>query len=369
MAMSSTDVFVAGQDGVHTFRIPAIVAAPGGALLVFCEARKVSLRDASPTDLVLRRSLDGGTTWLPLQTIVAGSGSDAVMNPVAVVDEETGEVLLLCCVTNRPERGEHRRHLLMASADQGATWSAPRDIGASVQDDDDTFVTGPGCGIQMRAGRLVVPGYTSPEVLDGAGETGFRARVLVSDDHGLSWRLGQAVEADANECQVAERSDGALMLNMRQGAGQCCRGVALSVDGGASWGPVAYDRGLPECPCQASLLRWRWPAGDTPGILAFANPDNRGERFGIERTRMTVRLSFDEGRTWPVARLIHAGPASYSGLVRLDHDTLGLVFEGGTTHRREWLRFCRLPLAWLSAAAETADAVPTSSSPPCCCRP
>ncbi len=348
MGLTHTDVFVAGQDGVHTYRIPAIIVAPSGALLVFCEARKESLNDASPTDMVLKRSLNGGATWLPMQTLVRGQGTEAIMNPVAVADETTGEVLLLSCSTDRATRGEHRRLLLLRSANSGATWSEPADITDGISGHDDTFVPGPGCGIQLRPGRLIMPGYTSPETLE-AGETGFRSRVLYSDDQGRNWRLGQSVSEHTNKSQVVELADGRLMLNMRQGAGQCCRAVALSDDGGETWGAVTFDRALNECPCQASIIRYGSAATGGQSRLIFANPDNVGEKFGVERTKMTVRISYDDAQTWPVKQLVHAGPSSYSGLVRLSDGDVGLIFEGGEQHRREWIRFVRLPLQWLEA--------------------
>ena len=347
MNLTHTDAFVAGQNGVHTYRIPAMVVAPSGALLVFCEARKDRLNDASPTDMVLKRSLDGGATWLPMQTLVRGEGAEAIMNPVAVVDEITGEVLLLCCNTDRAARGEHRDLLLLRSGDSGETWSEAEDIADRIAGHDDTFVPGPGCGIQTRSSRIIMPGYTSPETIDAAGETGFRSRVLYSDDHGQNWRLGQPVSEHTNESQVVELADGRLMLNMRQGAGRCCRAVALSEDGGETWGEVTFDRALNECPCQASIIRYGSAEADGRSRIIFANPDNVGEKFGVERTRMTVRISHDEARTWPVKKLVHAGPCSYSGLVRLPDGDVGLVFEGGEQHRREWIRFVRLPLAWL----------------------
>jgi sialidase-1 len=344
-----TDVLVAGQDGVHTYRIPAVIVAPDGALLLFCEARRESLRDASPTDMVLRRSLDGGATWLPLQTLAHGEGSDAIMNPCAVVERSSGTVFLCCCNTNRTARGEHRRHLLLASRDAGATWTTVAALGDRIAAYDDTFVPGPGVGIQARTGRLIIPGYTSPEKIDAQGETGFRSRVLYSDDRGQTWRLGQPVSADTDEAQVVELADGRLLLNMRQGTGQSCRALAFSGDGGESWGPVAWDRALNECPCQASVLRHSNPHHQGRSRIVFANPDNAGARYGVvERTRMTVRISYDEAQTWPVRKLVHAGPSSYSGLVCLANGDVGLVFEGGETHRREWIRFCRLPLAWLT---------------------
>jgi len=127
--------------------------------------------------------------------------------------------------------------------------------------------------------------------------------------------------------------------------------VAISKDGGETWGPVFWDRTLNECPCQASILRHSRADQDGRSIILFANPDNAGERYGaVERTKMTVRLSYDEAQTWPVKKLIHAGPSSYSSLVRFPNGDVGLVFEGGEKHRREWIRFTRLPLEWLTGS-------------------
>lgn len=340
------DVFVAGQDNVHTYRIPSMLATPGGSLLVFCEARKQGIRDASPTDMVLKRSLDAGRTWLPVQTLVHGQGNEAIMNPCPVVDRTTGTILLFCIKAHKIEHGRHR-HLLLTSRDEGKTWSEPADLADRIAPYDDTFVSGPGVGIQTRSGRLVIPGYTGR--LKKGEEAGLFSRVIYSDDHGKSWRMGQPVSAPSNECQAVELADGRLMLNMRDNTGQNCRAVALSDDGGQSWSKVYWDRALNECPCQASLIRYSDAQHDGKNRLLFANPDIRGTKYGaVDRTKMTVRLSYDEGQTWPVAKLIHAGPSSYSSLVRLPDGDIGLVYEGGRKHRREWIRFARISLAWLS---------------------
>ena len=335
-----TDVYVSGADGVHTYRIPAMIVSPGGSLLVFCEARKESIRDASPTDMVLKRSTDGGATWSAAEVLVRGDGTEAVMNPCPVVDASTGAILLVCIQAHKIEQGHHR-HLLVTSTDDGRTWSPPVDLGERITPYDDTFISGPGVGIQTTGGRLVVPGYVGK--YDPATRTGFHSCVVYSDDHGSTWTLGQQVSAFTNECQVVEAADGTLMLNMRENTGQSCRAVATSTDGGQTWSEPSWDRALNECPCQASLIRYEGSR------LLFANPDVSGERYGVvKRTRMTVKLSNDEGKTWPVERLIHAGPSSYSSLVRLPDGDVGLVYEGGHEHRREWIRFARFPLAWLT---------------------
>ena len=346
MRPESTDVFVGGDEGINTYRIPAMLRCPDGALAVFCEARKESIADASPTALVVRRSLDDGRTWLPMQTVIPGEGSEAIMNPCPVVDTSSGSVLLFCIDAHRRAHGRHR-HLVVTSTDSGETWSAPVDMARQIADYDDTFVPGPGVSIQLASGRLVIPGYTG--IFDSTTRTGCRSSILYSDDHGSTWAFGDRVSAPTNECQAVELSDGRLMLNMRDNTGKSCRAVAFSEDGGQTWGPVYWDAALNECPCQASIIHYGIAGQNTSDCLLFANPDVSGERFGtVKRTRMTVKLSYDEGKTWPVKRLIHRGPSSYSSLARLSDGDIGIVFEGGREHRREWIRFMRFSLDWLT---------------------
>lgn len=344
-----TDVFVAGQDGVSTYRIPAMLTAPDGTLLAFCEARKESQDDASPTDMVLRRSLDEGKTWLPMQTLVPGTGLEALMNPCAVVNQAKGEVVLVGINAHKTSPGHHRC-LVLKSKDNGATWSVPRDITEAIVHPDDRFVPGPGVGVQMANGRLVIPGYTGEASVEM--EENFRSCVMYSDDGGETWTMGATVGELSDESQVVSLNDGKLMLNMRGNMGRSCRGVATSADGGATWSGVRWDAVLNECPCQASILRYGKGDSGTDQLL-FANPDNFGELYGVvERTKMTVRMSHDGGQTWPVKRLIHAGPSSYSTMVRLGNGDIGLLFEGGDKGRREWIRFARFSLAWLMDGAD-----------------
>ncbi|MCC6699441.1 MAG: SUMF1/EgtB/PvdO family nonheme iron enzyme [Candidatus Hydrogenedentes bacterium] len=346
-----SNVFVAGTDGVNTYRIPGMLVAPDKYLLVFCEARKESQDDASPTDMVLRRSIDGGRTWLPMQVLVRGKGKEALMNPCPVIDWTNNTIILVCDMANIISPNHHR-HFQLVSTDNGATWSEPVEIKDRIANYDETFNPGPGVGIQMKSGRLVVPGYTGET--NEQFEDNWHSRVLYSDDHGATWTLGAPVSPFSDECQAVELSDGTLMLNMRDNMGMSCRGVALSKDGGQTWTNSYWDRALNECPCQASIVRFSLAANGERDRLLFANPDNAGEKFNVvERTKMTIRMSYDEGKTWPVRRLIHAGPASYSSIVRLPDGDIGLLFEGGEKHRREWIRFVRYSLAWLTNGADT----------------
>jgi len=342
------DVFVAGRDGVNTYRIPALLIAPDNSLLAFCEARKESFEDASPTDLVMRQSTDAGATWQPMRFLVHGVGDEAVMNPCAAIDRATGAIFLFCLRAN-PAEPDHYRHVILTSNDSGKTWEGPLDLDSRITNPDPSFVFGPGIGIQMKSGRLVIPGYSG--VFDNDIKAGYFSRVLYSDDHGRRWTLGDKVPQFTDESQAVELIDGSLMLNMRGDMGKGCRGVAISKDGGQTWADFHWHDALPECPCQAAIARHA-PDKEGRTLLLFSNPDNQGEKFGVlERTRMTVRLSYDEGSTWPVKRLIHAGPSSYSSLVSLPDGNIGLLFEGGNTHRREWIRFVRFSPEWLTGDA------------------
>jgi sialidase-1 len=366
MNFVQTDIFNAGTDGVAIYRIPALLAAPGGALLAFCEARKESCNDATPTNLVVKRSLDGGRTWLPMQVVVRGTGPEAIMNPCPVVDGKT--VHLFCMNAHKTGRGRHR-YLFLSSSDDGATWTDAVDITGTVANGDDTFVPGPGVSIRMRNGRWVVPGGTKT-FTTGPNQTASSAveshldqatcspRVIYSDDGGHQWRLGQAVATiTGNESQVVELADGTLMLNWREqnyrGPSAGCRGIAFSKDGGETWSDPTLARELPETPCQASLVRYSL-AGKGIGLnrLLFSNPDasTLGEVHKA-RTRMTVRLSNDDGRTWPVSRLINPGPSAYSCLAVLPDGMIGLLYECGEAHPYERIRLALFSLEWLTTRA------------------
>ena len=100
------------------------------------------------------------------------------------------------------------------------------------------------------------------------------------------------------------------------------RGVALSNDGGASWGECLDDPTLIEPVCQASLLRHSWGEAGDKSRLLFSNPAST-----TARDHLTVRISFDEGATWPIAHEVHASSSAYSCLTRLRDGSVGLLYE------------------------------------------
>jgi sialidase-1 len=340
------DVFVSGRDGYHTFRIPAVVVTLKGTLLAFCEGRKHSRSDTGDIDVVLRRSFDGGKTWRPLQ-VVADAGPDTIGNPCPVVDRRTGTIWLPL-TKNLGGEGEQviragtskggRTVSLTRSTDDGATWSKPVEITASVRRPDWTwYATGPGCGIQLKSGRLVIPCNHSVK-----GSRARHSHVIYSDDGGRTWQIGGVLGEHTNECQVVERADGSLLLNMRSHHGKHRRAVATSQDGGLTWSKVRLDGALVEPVCQASLVRYTLARDGGKDRLLFVNPAS------TKRERLTVRLSYDEGKTWPAAKVLYAGPSAYSALAVLPGGTVGCLYERGRKSPYERITFARFGLGWLT---------------------
>jgi len=356
-AYHEAEVYVSGLNGYHTYRIPSLLVTKAGTLLAFCEGRKRSAADLGDVDLMVKRSSDNGATWSS-QEIVHEEGGDAeitIGNPCPVEDRDTGVIWMPFCRNNK-------KAFVMSSADDGRTWSAPREIDVDASwASRGHYATGPGVGIQLtmgeHKGRLVIP----CDHRDGENKSqGHAAHALYSDDHGLTWRRADVAGPGGDECQVVELADGSLMLNIRmQTHYQGCRAASISRDGGETWSPLVHDRNLP-CPiCQASLIRYSWASGGGRSCLLFSNPASAGDPVATdrkknkgERVRMTVRLSYDEGKTWPVAKLIHPGPSAYSCLAALPNGEIGLLYEKGKDRLYESLSFARFSLEWLTKGGD-----------------
>ena len=360
---ASTVVFRSGDEGYHSFRIPAVIVTKQGTVLAFCEGRKKSRSDSGDIDLVLKRSADGGRTWGPLQ-VVADHGSDTIGNPCPVVDQSTGTVWLPL-TGNRGDEVEKdikagtskgsRTVWITHSTDDGKTWAAPVEITADAKKPTwRWYATGPGEGIQLRhgphKGRLVIPcdhsdggdAVSGAEDKDGSAAA-HGSHVIYSDDAGKSWKLGGVVGPGMNESTVAERRDGSLLLNMRTHKGlteaQRRRAISTSADGGVTWSKVSFDDTLIEPVCQASLLRVDDPKRPDRRLMLFSNPAGKDKR-----AKMTVRLSEDDGTTWAASKLLHDGPAAYSCLTVLADGTVGCLYERGEKGAYETITFERFNL-------------------------
>lgn len=353
-----TELFVGGQDNYLGYRIPALICTKKGTILAFGEGRKDEGGDGVPTDIVLKRSLGNAGKWTPpilpiggtgrsrrntimwqsLQVVFRSVNREAYMNPVPVIDQSDGSIYLLVNIYPQPYKDEPADILLVRSTDEGATWSQPVNITAGTGKHE----LGPGIGIQLQSGRLAVSGYDA---------------AIFSDDHGKTWKHGGVASGEPNETQVVELVDGTLMFNRR---GRPSRVILTSPDKGETWSRWTFDDNLPDADCQGSFIRYtRKDRGSNKNRLLFANPVSDMIGAGMAqsdprgRFNVTVRVSYDEGKTWPVAKVIHKGPGAYSSMTVFPDGSIGILYETGDTY--DWfvehyqkMVFARFTLEWLT---------------------
>ncbi|MCF3102605.1 exo-alpha-sialidase [Streptomyces roseoverticillatus] len=353
----------ADGDVYSCFRIPALVTTVRGTVLAFAEGRKGNCGDATDIDVVVKRSADGGRTWSPLEVVDEGRG-DTHGNPAPVVDRSSGRITLLTTDNRgRPDAGNcdvpcDRTPHVQHSDDDGAHWSEPEDLTRELRPPgwNSWYATGPGHGIQLahgpHRGRLVVG--LNAETHDGARGHANHAALALSDDGGAHWRLG-AVDTHAaapdgtyaqkpSELTLAERADGTVYAGGREQDGTELgnRDFAVSPDGGTEFaGPFRAVPDLYTPMVQGSVAVLR------PGRWLFASPADPDRRRS-----MTIRSSYDEGRTWEGVergRLVTADWAGYSDMAVVDGEagTTGLLYEAGRGNARDEIRFARFTEDWL----------------------
>lgn len=349
------DLFVSGEQGYHTYRIPTMVRTPEGVLLAFCEGRKHGIGDAGTIDLLMRRSMDGGETWEPMRVLFSEDPSAQVTcgNPAPVVDQTSGRICLLFCRNNRQAFVAH-------SQDAGTTWTERREITESLRSsafDWKRIATGPVNGIQLASGRLAVPVWLNDEI---GGE--YHTAVVLSGDGGESWRVGGIVPAavkDCNESAIAEPEPGLLVMSSRNNGPAKRRATAFSRDGGETWDEPALDPALPTAPCQGSLIAASSPSLPAPLLLTIPSwTEPAAEKPGrIQRKRLTVWQSKDSGRTWPHARILQPGRAEYSNLVEVGPGQFGCLYERGAEklYHVAALTFARFDSEWLQGQNDAPD--------------
>jgi sialidase-1 len=349
-ALRQTDVFISGQGGYHTYRIPAMVQASDGTLLAFAEGRKNSASDLGDIDLVLKRSFDGGETWGPLQ-IISSNGTSQAHNPAPVVDTRTGNIILPFVLGQRDP-------VVSISTNGGQNWSAPVSLkGSAKLETWNGYFFGPMHGIQLErgphAGRLIIPGNHS--LLDvPLNPAGRESHLIYSDNGGVTWHIGgvlanASASVNPGESSVVELMDGRLYQNSRnQGSSIKRRVYGYSLDGGETIAGVAQlEPQLVDSAIQASTLRYAaTDKGDSHSRILFANAKHESERV-----RMTIRSSFDETLSWTAGKLVHRGYSGYNDMVKLGEGAGAILYERGESGNYERITFARFDTAWLDDPA------------------
>ncbi|MFJ5155670.1 exo-alpha-sialidase [Streptomyces sp. NPDC088353] len=347
-------------EGFPNYRIPALAVTNRGDILAAYDGRPTAIDAPGPNSILQRRSTDDGATWGE-QTVVHGGKREAPIegysDPSYLVDRSTGDIFNFHVKSfdqgfggSRPGVDPEDRNVLQAevsvSHDDGRTWQH-RVITSDVTADlgwRSRFAAS-GQGIQLKYGKYAGRLLQQYTIINGDGV--FQAVSVYSDDHGKTWKAGEAVGAGMDENKTVELSDGRVMLNSRDSGRSGYRKVAISDDGGVTYGKVTVDRELPDPANNASIVRAfpNAPKGsDRAKVLLFSNAGSTSQRVNG-----TVRMSFDDGETWPVARVFQPDGMAYSTLATLPDGNVGLLYEpdGGNGG----IRFARFNLAWLQGVA------------------
>ncbi|WP_262454154.1 exo-alpha-sialidase [Arthrobacter sp. A2-55] len=385
------------------YRIVGLADLGNGVLLAAYDGRPDGGDSPSPNSIVQRRSTDGGKTWGAPTYIARGQlAAPGVLrygfsDPSYVVDKETGTVFNFHVYSKDQgfagstfNNDDADRQVISTevsvSTDGGLSWSTdpanmptlPVPAGyatgsayagfagplvTSVAKPAGSTVNGvanvggvagmfasSGEGIQLKygpyKGRLIQ--QYAGKVKQADGSTIIQAYSVYSDDHGKTWQRGAFVGTGMDENKVVELSDGRVMLNSRDSANGGGRKIAISTDGGASYGAVSYDSALTDPTNNAGLTRMFPDAAEgTPAakVLLFSNANNRSSR-----TNGTVRYSCDDGATWSAGKQFKAGTMSYSTVTALSDGSFGILYEGDSNT----ITFGKFNAAWVDAFCDAS---------------
>lgn len=313
-------LFKGGDNNVKVFRIPALIRAKNGDLIVLADARHVNGQDlngSKPIDIAIRRSKDQGKTWTPMQLVYDFPDGMSASDPSILLDRQTGSLFCFYNVWDYKNRPGVYQHYVQESKDNGRTWGKPRNLTQALRRkewNDKSFVFIPsGNGTQLRNGMLL---HTMTHV-------GHTISLFGSTDHGRTWKPIGNPTKPGDECKVIELKDGSWMINTRVN-NQKLRWVHISKDHGKTW-TSRQEPALVDACCNAAITR-------LGKYLLFVNANSTSGRKNL-----TLKASRDEGKTWSKGFVIEPGMAAYSDITVINNKKVGIFFEADNYRTMKFL--------------------------------
>ena len=331
------------------FRIPAIITAKDGSLVAACDRRKYNNNDLpEDIDIIVNYSTDCGHSWSGPQFLAEGMGVGKGFGDCALAHtrDEGGLIAVYAggggfwqSTPDEPLRIYCRR-----SSDNGRSWSPATDI--------THFLYGPDCtdtvrrkwrgafcasgnGLLTSSGRIMFVAAVREEDAWSANDY-----VLYSDDNGETWQCSQRTCKGGDEAKVVELRNGHILMSIRH---QGERWFNISEDCGVTWRDTVFvGNGITAPACNGDIIRYDRPDGTS--VLLHSLP------IGDERKNVSVLISYDDGKSWPVGKVIVPYNSAYSSLCILPDGTIGMYVEeapnGGDHYEMVFYNFT---LEWLES--------------------
>lgn len=335
-------VYCPGDFNSKYYRIPAIVTAKDGSIVTVADKRINSMKDLpGKIDVVSRRSTDGGRTWSPYVTVAANDSIGGCGDPALVVDNNTGDILTIYNHGNGLWSKTPPQICISRSKDNGQTWSDAININPQIfatgsKDSElikcaSAFATS-GRATQLDNGRIIFA-----LVVREKGNDYFPVYAVYSDDGGYNWKVSQAPATDnGDESKIVQLADGSLIMSIRNRFGTL-RKFSYSYDNGETWsGPVPIED-LTDPRCNGDIIRYTTPEGKDYLLQSLpGSPTSRDD--------VTIFVSEDNGKTWPIRKDVVTSPSAYSSMTILPDNSIGILTEESQNDHRSYdIWFTRIP--------------------------
>ena len=345
--------------GSHYWRIPAMVvlhhqqgenASKNGRVVTMADNRFNHNGDLpNHIDVYERHSDDNGATWSTHKMVVGTEADHALVGgghgfgDVSLVECASGKIVAIMVggpgyFASTPSNPIVPT--IITSTDGGDTWSAPRTLTDELY--NTTYKEGAVQGSFAGSGRGLMLQRQKDEQLNGRimfamshrfANNNVQEYIIYSDDEGDTWKFStQSAYSGGDESKLVELADGTVMISVRQG-GQ--RGYNKSTDGGVTWGTQAKWADISGCACNADILY----VNDR--VLLHSYPNNGS------RKNLTIKASFDDGKSWSSPYVVCAPGASYSTMDVTKDGDIAIFYEDNACSTGFVLNYVVLPTSFI----------------------
>lgn len=315
-------LFQPGDYNSTNWRIPAVRALNDGTILAFTDKRKYNQSDLpEDIDIVVRRSSDNGKTWTEPHTLAEGTGRKHGFGDCAVVQAANGDVVTAFVGGNglwASNASDPQYSYICISHDGGITWDERKDVTSVLWGSNSSQGKNyKGAFFGSGNGVLLTKGEHKGRIMFVTAMVRNNANVLdnfavYSDDNGQTWNISQKAYSAGDEAKVVELNDGSILMSIRQSG---ARGYTISHDGGITWEPQKRWNEMTTNACNGDIIRYN------DEILLHSIPNS------MQREKVSIFISRDEGKSWQLAKEIFSGSSCYSSMTKLSDGRIAIYLE------------------------------------------